>query len=80
MKTIIVGGGFAEVKTALQLGKQETGKITLISNNPYFCTTQPYMAQQQFTTWPNPYQILPFRSALAIWHAHDLRTLDINNL
>lgn len=36
MHTVIVGGGFAGVKTALELAKRKTGKITLISDKPYF--------------------------------------------
>ncbi len=36
MHTVIVGGGFAGVKTALELAKRRTGKITLISDKPYF--------------------------------------------
>lgn len=36
MHTVIVGGGFAGVKTALELSKRQIGKITLISDHPYF--------------------------------------------
>ena len=36
MHTVIVGGGFAGVKAALELSKRQTGKITLISEKPYF--------------------------------------------
>ncbi|MGO3701803.1 MAG: NAD(P)/FAD-dependent oxidoreductase [Candidatus Saccharimonadales bacterium] len=36
MHTVIVGGGFAGVKAALELAKRKTGKVTLISNKPYF--------------------------------------------
>jgi NADH dehydrogenase len=36
MHTVIVGGGFAGVKTALGLSKMQLGKITLISDEPYF--------------------------------------------
>jgi len=36
MHTVIVGGGFAGVKTALELSKKQLGKITLISDQPYF--------------------------------------------
>ena len=36
MKTIIVGGGFAGVKAALELSKRKTGKVVLISDEPYF--------------------------------------------
>ena len=36
MHTVIVGGGFAGVKAALELAKRKTGKITLISDKPYF--------------------------------------------
>ena len=36
MKVVIVGGGFAGVKAALELSKRHIGKITLISDEPYF--------------------------------------------
>jgi NADH:ubiquinone reductase (H+-translocating) len=36
MHTVIVGGGFAGVKAALELSKKQLGKITLISDVPYF--------------------------------------------
>lgn len=36
MHTVVVGGGFGGVKTALELSKRNTGKITLISDEPYF--------------------------------------------
>jgi NADH:ubiquinone reductase (H+-translocating) len=36
MHTVIVGGGFAGVRAALELSKKQLGKITLISNEPYF--------------------------------------------
>ena len=36
MHTVIVGGGFAGVKAALELGKKQIGKVTLISDVPYF--------------------------------------------
>lgn len=36
MNTVIVGGGFAGVKAALELSKKQLGKITLISNQPDF--------------------------------------------
>ena len=36
MHTVIVGGGFAGVKAALELSKRQIGKITLITNQPYF--------------------------------------------
>lgn len=36
MRTVIVGGGFAGVKAALELSKKQLGKITLISDEPYF--------------------------------------------
>lgn len=36
MHTVIVGGGFAGVKTALELSKRHMGKITLISDEPHF--------------------------------------------
>jgi len=36
MHTVIVGGGFAGVKAALELSKRQLGKITLISDEPYF--------------------------------------------
>ncbi len=36
MHTVIVGGGFAGVKAALELSKKQLGKITLISDQPYF--------------------------------------------
>ena len=36
MKVVIVGGGFAGVKAALELSKRRIGKITLISDEPYF--------------------------------------------
>lgn len=36
MNIVIVGGGFAGVKAALELSKRNVGKITLVSNTPYF--------------------------------------------
>jgi NADH dehydrogenase len=36
MHTVIIGGGFAGVKTALELSKKQLGKITLVSDEPYF--------------------------------------------
>ena len=36
MHVVIIGGGFAGVKTALELAQRQTGKITLISNTPNF--------------------------------------------
>lgn len=36
MHTVIVGGGFAGVKAALELSKRHIGKVTLISDKPYF--------------------------------------------
>jgi len=36
MHVVIVGGGFAGLKTALELSKRHVGKITLISDKPYF--------------------------------------------
>lgn len=36
MRVVIVGGGFAGVKTALELSKRHIGKITLISNEDHF--------------------------------------------
>ncbi|MDN5275786.1 MAG: hypothetical protein JWN33_435 [Candidatus Saccharibacteria bacterium] len=36
MHTVVVGGGFAGVKAALELSKKQIGKVTLISNEPYF--------------------------------------------
>ena len=36
MKVVIVGGGFAGVKAALELSKRNIGKVTLISDEPYF--------------------------------------------
>lgn len=36
MHTVIIGGGFAGVKAALELDKQNIGKVTLISDEPYF--------------------------------------------
>lgn len=36
MHTVIVGGGFAGVKAALELSKRHIGKVTLISDEPYF--------------------------------------------
>lgn len=36
MHTVIVGGGFAGVTAALELSKKQLGKITLISDQPYF--------------------------------------------
>lgn len=36
MNIVIVGGGFAGVKAALELSKRHIGKITLISDQPYF--------------------------------------------
>jgi len=36
MNVVVVGGGFAGVKAALELAKRHIGKITLISDEPYF--------------------------------------------
>lgn len=36
MHITIVGGGFAGVRAALEMDKRKLGKITLISNEPYF--------------------------------------------
>ena len=36
MHTVIVGGGFAGVKAALEISKKQLGKITLISDQPHF--------------------------------------------
>jgi len=36
MNVVVVGGGFAGVKAALELSKRHVGKITLISNETYF--------------------------------------------
>lgn len=36
MHVVIVGGGFAGVKTALELSKRQIGKVTLISDHSYF--------------------------------------------
>jgi NADH:quinone reductase (non-electrogenic) len=36
MHTVIVGGGFAGVKAALEISKRQLGKVTLISDQPYF--------------------------------------------
>lgn len=36
MNIVVVGGGFGGVKAALELSKRHVGKITLISDEPYF--------------------------------------------
>ncbi len=36
MHTVIVGGGFAGVRAALEISKRNIGKVTLISEKPYF--------------------------------------------
>ena len=36
MHTVVVGGGFGGVKAALELSKRQIGKVTLISDEPYF--------------------------------------------
>ncbi len=36
MNVVVVGGGFAGVKAAIELSKRHVGKITLISDEPYF--------------------------------------------
>ena len=36
MHTVIVGGGFAGVKAALEIAKKQLGKVTLVSDEPYF--------------------------------------------
>jgi NADH:ubiquinone reductase (H+-translocating) len=36
MHVTVVGGGFAGVKAALELSKRQVGKITLVSDEPYF--------------------------------------------
>ncbi len=36
MHVVVVGGGFAGVKAALELSKRQIGRVTLISDEPYF--------------------------------------------
>ncbi len=36
MNIVVVGGGFAGVKAAIELSKRHIGKVTLISDEPYF--------------------------------------------
>lgn len=36
MHVVVVGGGFAGIKAALELSKRQIGKVTLISDQPYF--------------------------------------------
>lgn len=36
MHVVIIGGGFGGIKAALELSKRQIGKITLISDQPYF--------------------------------------------
>lgn len=36
MHVVVVGSGFGGVKAALELSKRQVGKVTLISNQPYF--------------------------------------------
>lgn len=36
MHVVIVGGGFGGIKAALELSKRQIGKITLVSDQPYF--------------------------------------------
>lgn len=36
MNTVVVGGGFAGVKAALELAKKKLGTVTLISDEPFF--------------------------------------------
>ena len=36
MHTVIVGGGFGGIKAALELSKRQVGRVTLISDEPYF--------------------------------------------
>lgn len=36
MNIVVVGGGFAGVKAAIELSKRQLGKVTLISDEPYF--------------------------------------------
>jgi NADH:ubiquinone reductase (H+-translocating) len=36
MNIVVVGGGFAGVKAALELGKRQIGKVTLVSDETYF--------------------------------------------
>jgi NADH:ubiquinone reductase (H+-translocating) len=36
MHIVVVGGGFGGVKAALELSKRQIGKITLVSDEPYF--------------------------------------------
>ena len=36
MHTVIVGGGFAGVKAAIEIAKKNIGKVTLISDEPHF--------------------------------------------
>jgi NADH dehydrogenase len=36
MNVVVVGGGFAGVKAAIELSKRHIGKVTLISDEPYF--------------------------------------------
>jgi len=36
MNVVVVGGGFAGVKAAIEISKRHLGKVTLISDEPYF--------------------------------------------
>ena len=36
MNTVVVGGGFAGVKAALELAKKKLGRVTLISDETFF--------------------------------------------
>lgn len=36
MNVVVVGGGFAGVKAAIELSKRHIGKVTLVSDTPYF--------------------------------------------
>lgn len=66
MHTVIVGGGFAGVKAALEIGKKQLGKVTLISDVPYFLHHATLYATA--TGKSNAESVIPLSEIFAEYH------------